>query len=170
MKTILVLTAALFTGLVGGMAGTLVVIHHDKSNSIPETVRAYRFELIDRAGQIVSQWGIDQHENPLLAFTPSGVRKEERRSVGLSGQELSLDDRESQRVAFGLTGNGDPFFMFRGHDEKPRASLYVDSDGKTTSSCMTIGLGVQAWEYGRAIPQVQRTMIGALISIRGEQE
>jgi hypothetical protein len=124
---------ALVAGFIGGIAGTLAVLHHDKA--VPqESLRAREFELVDEAGQVVSIWGIDQYHNPLLAFTPSGVRKEERPYVGFSGHKLSLDDRESQRVGIGLTGDGDPLFMFRGHDEKPRASLYVDSDGKPNFS------------------------------------
>ena len=66
----------------------------------------------------------------MIVFAPSGVGKEERPFEGYLGHKLSLNDPDSQRVGIGLTADGAPFLKFRGHDEKPRASLYVDSDGK----------------------------------------
>jgi hypothetical protein len=130
MKALLGIAMAVIAGFIGGVAGTLAVLHHDQP-VVQKSLRAREFELVDENGQVVSIWGIDQYHNPLIAFTPSGVNKEERPYVGFSGHRLSLDDRESQRVGIGLTGAGDPFFMFLGHDEKPRASLYVNSDGKS---------------------------------------
>jgi hypothetical protein len=129
IKTICTLIAALLLGFVGGIIGTLMVLHREKA-SIQQEVRARRFELVDENREVLSVWGTDHLHNPLLAFAPSGVGKEDRPGVGYLGHNLSLDDADSQRVGIGLTADGDPFFKFRGHDEKPRASLYVDSNGK----------------------------------------
>lgn len=129
IKTVGGLIAALLLGFVGGIVGTLTTLHREKA-SIQQEVRARRFELVDGSTEVVSVWGIDHNHNPLLAFSPSGVGKEERPFEGYLGHKLSLDDADSQRVGIGLTADGDPFFKFRGHDEKLRARLYVDSDGK----------------------------------------
>jgi hypothetical protein len=129
INTVCSLIAALSLGFVGGIIGTLTILHREKA-SIQEEVRARRFELVDQNGEVLSVWGVDHLHNPLLAFAPSGVGKEERPFEGYLGHKLSLDDADSQRVSIGLTADGDPFIKFRGHDEKPRASLYVDSDGK----------------------------------------
>jgi hypothetical protein len=129
IKTVSTLIAALLLGFVGGIMGTLTILHREKAG-IRHEVRARRFELVDENAEVVSVWGIDRLHNPLLTFAPSGVGKQDRPFEGYLGHKLSLDDADSQRVGIGLTADGDPFFKFRGHDEKPRASLYVDSDGK----------------------------------------
>jgi hypothetical protein len=61
--------------------------------------------------------------------------------------EFSLDDRNGQRAAIGLTGDARPFVMFRGNDGKPRADLWVSEYGKPvfslydeTSSRVTLGV------------------------------
>ena len=129
LKTAISFIAALLLGFVGGIIGTLTILHREKA-SIQQEIRARQFELVDEGGEVVSIWGIDHLHDPLIVFAPSGVGKEERPFEGYLGHKLSLNDPDSQRVGIGLTADGDPFFKFRGHDEKPRASLYVDSDGK----------------------------------------
>jgi hypothetical protein len=129
LKTAISFIAALLLGFVGGIIGTLTILHREKA-SIQQEIRARQFELVDEGGEVVSIWGIDHLHDPLIVFAPSGAGKEERPFEGYLGHKLSLNDPDSQRVGIGLTADGDPFFKFRGHDEKPRASLYVDSDGK----------------------------------------
>jgi hypothetical protein len=129
LKTVSSCIATLLLGFVGGIVGTLTMLHREKAN-IQQEVRARQFELVDEGGEVVSIWGIDHLQNPVIVFAPSGFGKEERPFEGYLGHKLSLNDPDSQRVGIGLTADGDPFFKFRGHDEKPRASLYVDSDGK----------------------------------------
>src|ERR1700723_1464940 len=129
LETVSSCIATLLLGFVGGIVGTLTLLHREKAN-IQQEVPARQFELVDEGGEVVSIWGIDHLQNPVIVFAPSGFGKEERPFEGYLGHKLSLNDPDSQRVGIGLTADGDPFFKFRGHDEKPRASLYVDSDGK----------------------------------------
>ena len=111
MKIALSFILAVLFGFVGGIAGALAILHHD-SLMIKKLIRASSFELVNQQGQVVSVWGIDQNENPLLVFGPSNGQNSGDMSTGF--QQLSISDRDSQRVAIGLTAQANPFFMFRG--------------------------------------------------------
>lgn len=121
MKSMLMIVIAVLSGLIGGMTGTVLVLHREKG--IPqEFVSARRFQLIDEAGHPVSYWGLDKFHNPLLAFSPSGAQP--------SARVFSIDDPDSQRISIGLTGDGRPTLILRGNDDKTRASLWVSEYGK----------------------------------------
>jgi len=129
VKTLITFSISLLLGCVGGVGGTLLVLRHEVQIVQP-VVRAPSFELIDDKGNAVSRWGIDQYHNPLMAFAPSGYGA----PSSSSGKSLSLDDRGTQRVAIGLSGDARPFLLFQGDDEKPRAQLWVSQDGKPVFS------------------------------------
>lgn len=143
MKILATFAISLLLGCLGGIGGTLMVLRHKAE--IPEpAVRARSFELVDANGKTVSRWGLDQYHNPLLAFSPSAAMAR----PNLLGGELSLDNRDTQRVAIGLTGDANPFLWFAGNDNKPRATLLVSEYGKPVFSLYDenswrVGLGVE---------------------------
>jgi hypothetical protein len=128
-KTVITLAASLLVGCAGGIAGTLIILHH-KPEFAQAVVRAHSFELIDDRGKAVSRWGIDENHNPLIAFMPSAATPLSASSV----MDLSLEDRGTQRVAIGLTGDANPFLTFRGNDKRPRVQLWVSEFGQPVFS------------------------------------
>lgn len=141
-KTIITFAISLLLGCVGGIGGTLLVLNYESKMAQP-LIRARSFELIDESGKAVSRWGIDKYHNPLMAFTRSDLAA----PSGSLGKDVSLDDRDTQRVAIGLTGDANPFLLFTGNDKKPRAELWVSEYGKPvfslydeTSGRVTLGI------------------------------
>jgi len=117
MKQTLLLTLALIGGFVGGIVGSHLDRMH-KDAQTPLTVRAHRFELLDRSGRAVAFWGIDQTDYPVLAFVESPAEPR----TGNRQSPLKIDDPVNQQIALGLMGGG-PFLDLRGTDGKTRIRL-----------------------------------------------
>src|ERR1700694_569747 len=68
MKTTAILFGALVLGFLGGIAGYRVSAWQTMSDELASSRRAHSFELLDRAGQVVSVWTTDQWGRPILVF------------------------------------------------------------------------------------------------------
>ncbi|MGD0163893.1 MAG: hypothetical protein ABSB39_15600 [Candidatus Sulfotelmatobacter sp.] len=134
-RTIVTFIVSIVLGCAGGVGSALWVLHHQ--GAVASVLRARSFELVDGSRNVVSRWGIDQYGNPMLAFTPSSTPT-----------PLSLDNRNTQRVLIGLSGDGRPLLLFQGDDKKPRVQLWVSEFGQPVfslydeSSCRAV-LGVR---------------------------
>lgn len=63
IRSVCSLIAALLLGSVGGIIGTVTILHREKATI--QEVRARRFELVDENAEVVSVWGVDH-----LQFLP----------------------------------------------------------------------------------------------------
>lgn len=97
-KEFCMLILAACCGFIGGtLSNKAQTIHADS-----DTVRASRFELVNKAGTPVAFWGLGADQGPVLTFTNA-----------TGGQVVSM----------GVDGPDYPFLKFNAPDGKPRLEL-----------------------------------------------
>jgi hypothetical protein len=140
----------------GGFVGGLL---HDLIQPKPSTLRAERFEVVDRSGRIASYWGPDADpqipnttpRGTLLVFSdPHGVRRCQIGSrAGDTGPELLFFGRggptDGPRVGIELGGTGSPSLHMRGQggDKMDLGAMYGDVSGRPE---LGWGLSFRAWD------------------------
>lgn len=138
-RNIIVAVIAVAGGFVGGVL-------HDQIQQKPSTLRAERFEVVDRSGRIASYWGPDADpqipnstpRGTLLVFSDlQGVRRCQIGSrSGDTGPELlffgSGGPTDGPRVGIELGGTGSPSLHMRGQggDKMDLGAMYGDVSGK----------------------------------------
>ena len=122
MKNVLIVAAALLAGLGGGVLGGLLVRARERE----QPVRARSFELLDKAGRVISFWGVDQEHNAVLAFGSRGLAVGDRQP---SDVPSGIDNPLNQLTSFGLESNDTPLLKMSGSDGTARVRLYL-LDGK----------------------------------------
>ena len=150
-RTIVTFIVSIVLGCAGGVGSALWVLHHQ--GAVASVLRARSFELVDGSRNVVSRWGIDQYGNPMLAFTPSSTPT-----------PLSLDNRNTQRVLIGLSGDGRPLLLFQGDDKKPRVQLWVSEFGQPVFRSTTRVLAELSSESAEVIRPAQTTETGVSTS------
>lgn len=145
MKQVSLIVAALLAGFVGGICGTLVVRTREQPRPA-QVIRARRFELVDKAGKVISYWGIDKNQYAVLAFgshwpvPPAGADR--------SHHPPGLEDPDNQRAAIGVIDDS-PFLKFNGPDGGNRISMMLSLYDKpflamSDKSGRRVLLGVEA--------------------------
>jgi hypothetical protein len=126
MKQVLIIVAAFFAGLIGGVLGTSVILARERSHP-EQVIRARSFELTDEAGQTVSFWGIDRSQNAVLAFGGHWPKAPAGRGGG--HPPLPLDNPHNQRATIGVSGDS-AFVDLRAADGESRMRLNLNGDDK----------------------------------------
>jgi hypothetical protein len=121
MKQIFTFVVALLAGFVGGVCGTLVVRAREEPHT-ERVIRAHSFELVDKAGKVISYWGLDKNQYAVLAFGSLRPATTSVRGGLPGGSPIGLEDPDNQRAAVGVIDDT-AFLMFRGADGKTRMSL-----------------------------------------------
>ena len=105
----------------GGFLGSVL---HDLSTAKPTTVRAERFEVVERSGRVLSYWGPDADRN-IPPATPRGTLL------------VFFDSHAVRRLQLGaVTGNYSPHLRFYDKDGPPDTPLRYDAQPR-----LNVGLG-----------------------------
>jgi hypothetical protein len=111
-------------GIVAVAGGFFGSVLHDLIGAKPTTVRAERFEVIERSGRVLSYWGADADRN-IPPTTPRGTLL------------VFFDSHAVRRLQLGAaTGNHSPELLFYGKDGPPDTPERYDAQPR-----FSIGLG-----------------------------
>ena len=135
--------------MVASLAAVLVAFAHPLEE--PETVRASRFELVDKDGVVRGEWNVGERGEP--SFRLLDAASQSRYEVMLKQRDQVVvrmrDDKDHARLSW-ILDRGTPHMLMTDVDQKPRVQMAVALSGAPSlvfihkDGQMSAGVGIHA--------------------------